>query len=434
MEASGRIKQYLASLVTSIIKYHKFIWMNNKTYVFWHGFNSGSGELYWSTEGKDLSDTEAPTPNPMVFEIKPHKIGATVSMRASTATDASGGVKYYFECTTDNSHNSGWQNSTTYVDSNLTIGKKYCYRVTAQDANGNESIASDEECVYIKELDIYVEKDGSCIMEAENAFVNNNGDHDSNAGLIQWYEESTENDYVGSGYMTTENEVTWNGKWNKATELLWKVNISNAGEYYLAARKKAISGTENSAFMGVNGMQKGGSEFNSIDAEFTWNHGSVSLGYLGVGMHRVQVRRREDGFMIDRVMISNNKDNLPSEGSTEVGGVESERTDSVLTAIGEEESIVIPKTFVLNAAYPNPFNPATTISYGLSEASHVKISIYDIQGSLVTTLQDGKQNAGYHKVIWNTKNSNGSKVSTGIYLYKIIAGKYSGTGKLVYLK
>lgn len=412
-----------------------YIDSNNKTYLFWHGFSSGSGEIYLAMEGKEeVSDKEAPTPNPMTFKVMPHIDGAKISMTASMATDASGGVEYYFECTSDNSHNSGWQSSTSYVDSNLTIGIAYCYRVMARDANGNESVASDEECIYIKELDIYVEKNGSCIMEAENAFVNNNGDNDANAGLILWYEEAIDSGYVGSGYMTTKNGVTWNAKWNKATELLWKVNIYTAGEYYLATRKKSLSNMDNSSFMGVDSSQKGGSEFTTIDTEFTWNHGSVSLGHLGVGMHTVHVRRREDGFMLDRVMIALSESDLPAVGSTEIGLAESARIDTAITAIEYNPSNLVPNDFLLNPAYPNPFNPSTTISYGLPKMAHVKIAIYDINGRLISILQDSKQSAGYHNIIWNTSNSNGRSVSSGIYFYRIVAGNQSAVGKLIYLR
>jgi flagellar hook assembly protein FlgD len=94
----------------------------------------------------------------------------------------------------------------------------------------------------------------------------------------------------------------------------------------------------------------------------------------------------------------------------------------------------LPQQFIINNAYPNPFNPSTTISYGLPKNSHVKITVYDIRGRLVTTLQDGNQNAGYHRVKWNTQSTAGRAVSSGIYVYRIEAGEFTGVGKLVYLR
>jgi hypothetical protein len=275
----------------------------------------------------------------MGFQKVPHLTGAgTVSMTALTASDDAGGIEYYFECTTDNSHSSGWQRSPVYSDSNLAVGKKYCYRVAARDANGNESKISQESCVLIKERDIYVEADGKCVMEAENAFVSNNGDKDPNNGRMIWFADSAESGYSGSGYMTTKNDVAWPAQWwNKACGLSWKVNINNAGEYYLAARKLSLSDGDDSAYMGVDGEKRGGNEFTTIETEFTWQHGSVSLGYLDVGTHTIMIRRREDGFMLDRVMIAKNESDLPQIGSTEIGEPESVRTDTTITAVENQK-------------------------------------------------------------------------------------------------
>jgi flagellar hook assembly protein FlgD len=59
---------------------------------------------------------------------------------------------------------------------------------------------------------------------------------------------------------------------------------------------------------------------------------------------------------------------------------------------------------------PNPFNPVTTITYGLDKAGEVKISVYNIAGELVETLVDGYQSAGYHQIEFNGKN-----LASGIY-------------------
>jgi hypothetical protein len=271
-------------------------------------------------------------------------------------------------------------------------------------------------------------------MEAENAFVRNNGDKDSNNGRIIWTEDSVKSNYVGRGYMALPDDFSWDAKWNKASELYWEVNIYNPGDYYLAVRKISSDNNDNAAFMGADSKQIGGNQFTSIETEFKWSHGSVSLGYLNRGMHTIHIRRKKDGFILDRVMIAQNDNDLPSSGSTEAGPQESSRTDSSITAIEKTIKDGIPHKFILNAAYPNPFNPSTTISYGLPKNVHVKVSVYDIRGRLVTILQDSKQNAGHHRVVWNTQNGNGNSVSSGIYIYRIEAGEFSGVGKLIYLR
>lgn len=93
-----------------------------------------------------------------------------------------------------------------------------------------------------------------------------------------------------------------------------------------------------------------------------------------------------------------------------------------------------PSTFELDQNYPNPFNPTTQIRYQLSKASHVSIKVYNILGEFVTTLVDNNEMPGYHSVQWNGLNSNGSHVSSGIYLYRMIAGSYTKTMKMILLK
>ena len=83
--------------------------------------------------------------------------------------------------------------------------------------------------------------------------------------------------------------------------------------------------------------------------------------------------------------------------------------------------------------YPNPFNPETWIPYELSVASEVKIRIYDSLGRLVRTLDPGLQ-AGEKTVRWDGKDNYGEGLSSGVYFYTIIAGKFSATRKMILLR
>ena len=94
----------------------------------------------------------------------------------------------------------------------------------------------------------------------------------------------------------------------------------------------------------------------------------------------------------------------------------------------------IPVNYKLYLAYPNPFNPSTTIRYDLPEHSYVTITIYDMLGRKVKTLLSKSQNAGFKSIIWNATNDYGKPVSAGIYLYQIQAGEYILTKKMVLLK
>jgi len=105
-------------------------------------------------------------------------------------------------------------------------------------------------------------------------------------------------------------------------------------------------------------------------------------------------------------------------------------SDAVLT-ISEE---LLPKTFALHQNYPNPFNPVTTLRYDLPEQANVNIIIYDMLGRQVRTLLNQTQDAGFKSVIWDATNNQGVPVSAGVYLYKIQAGEYISTKKMVLLK
>ncbi|MBC8375937.1 MAG: T9SS type A sorting domain-containing protein [FCB group bacterium] len=104
------------------------------------------------------------------------------------------------------------------------------------------------------------------------------------------------------------------------------------------------------------------------------------------------------------------------------------------TAVGLHASGMIPDEFVLEANYPNPFNPATTLSFGIPEASQVVLSIYDLKGRMVSTIVNDNKEAGYHTAIWNGTNQNGQPVGAGMYIYRIQAGSFGQARKMILLK
>ena len=96
---------------------------------------------------------------------------------------------------------------------------------------------------------------------------------------------------------------------------------------------------------------------------------------------------------------------------------------------GLSEMQPIPDAFSLGNSYPNPFNPVTTINFGIPEDSEVIIAIYNLQGRIVGTLANHNMRAGYHSVIWNADN-----FSSGIYILKIQAAGHLETQKLMLIK
>jgi hypothetical protein len=88
----------------------------------------------------------------------------------------------------------------------------------------------------------------------------------------------------------------------------------------------------------------------------------------------------------------------------------------------------LPRDFALNQNYPNPFNPSTTISYSLPKAAIVSLRIFNALGQEVATLVNEQKEAGYYQVQWN------ANVSSGIYFYRLQAGEYVETKKMILLK
>jgi hypothetical protein len=93
------------------------------------------------------------------------------------------------------------------------------------------------------------------------------------------------------------------------------------------------------------------------------------------------------------------------------------------------EAVALPETFSLDRAYPNPFNPTTTLSFAIPIDSEVSLSIYNLQGREVSTLINGNMDAGYHSVIWNADS-----YSSGVYFVKMVAGEFVNTQKLMLVK
>ena len=107
---------------------------------------------------------------------------------------------------------------------------------------------------------------------------------------------------------------------------------------------------------------------------------------------------------------------------------------SACDSIAVATDFAIPTKFLLHTPYPNPFNITTTLRYDLPEQATVNIIIYDLLSRQVRTLVNQTQDAGYKSVIWNATNDYGKPVSAGVYLYKIQAGEYIQTKKMVLLK
>ncbi|MEW6194461.1 MAG: T9SS type A sorting domain-containing protein [Bacteroidota bacterium] len=114
---------------------------------------------------------------------------------------------------------------------------------------------------------------------------------------------------------------------------------------------------------------------------------------------------------------------LSSSEVTALGGY-----GHVISDVGESTN-KIPTEYSLSQNYPNPFNPSTTINYSVPKASQVTIKLYDILGNEVSVIENGYKNAGYYTI-----NFDGSRLASGVYIYRMISDNYSLSKKLILLK
>lgn len=105
-----------------------------------------------------------------------------------------------------------------------------------------------------------------------------------------------------------------------------------------------------------------------------------------------------------------------------------------LVPLGIEDVKFLPNSFMVLSPYPNPFNPSTTITYGLDKESEVYIQIHDINGKLISTLNSSVKQQGWHSVKWHGTDMNNNDVPAGLYFCKIIAGDEVTTTKLMLIK
>ena len=84
---------------------------------------------------------------------------------------------------------------------------------------------------------------------------------------------------------------------------------------------------------------------------------------------------------------------------------------------------------MLGDSYPNPFNPITTIQYGIPENDFISLLVYDINGKLIATLDEGNKAAGYYTITWNAQN-----LSSGTYFIRFSSSTYNATRKVTLVK
>ncbi|MEM7532294.1 MAG: DUF4832 domain-containing protein [Chloroflexota bacterium] len=210
----------------------------------------------------------------------------------------------------------------TYTTTTLAVGT-YIIEARVYDSAGD--VSSEAVTTRISNR-VYRVQNGMVVIEAE---------HDADRAVYQWKDATMLAGFAGVGYVTIPDGTTGNNTWEKGSEISYDVEIETAGDYYLAVRHNAADGGSDSVYAGFNGSQLGSSHIGVHSSGYnTWHWQRVSIPVtLQQGINTIQLRRREDGYAVDRLMIAQNLSDLPANLSTDIGPAESNLSQPEPTGI-----------------------------------------------------------------------------------------------------
>lgn len=196
----------------------------------------------------------------------------------------------------------------------------------------------------------------------------------------------------------------------------------------------------------------GGSSISQFNGSCRVGSGSDNAGTITAGTNTViySTTGETNGVRLSSTNLTSGTFSwtAPASGTGDVtlyvaghqGAYSSFNTDLTLMAsemtlsIQDEQDGGLPAEYQLHANYPNPFNPSTVIEFDLQHRSTISIEIFNLQGQRVRQLVNKEYPAGSYQVTWDGTSSTGQPVSTGVYLYRLTAGDFVKTKKMIFLK
>jgi len=186
-------------------------------------------------------------------------------------------------------------------------------------------------------------------------------------------------------------------------------------------------------------------DFLGANLPIWFTHVDSTAGKISIGMSRAGVPQGMSGAgalamirmrtatsanigSVTQIVIEEVAANDPSGNPIELVA---QGTDIVVAINHHAE---IPAQYALMQNYPNPFNPETVIEFALPQPGHVKLEVYNVLGQRIRTLINERVEAGVKTIKWNGRNDAGQQVPSGVYLYRMEAGSFFATRKLVLMR
>lgn len=272
-------------------------------------------------------------------------------------------------------------------------------------------------------LKIYIDAGGSLIVEGRNVLSSR-----GNTAVTQSYQPgSFEHDYLGldSAYLTKRGE-----------SIFPHIGFDGGHRSSYAVGYPDIVTVDTSRIHAFSPLEK--APLGAVDYFFSRDSSDVLFTYVASSDTSIKkgkavaLRRTINGaklywFTFPFYYLGQN------DAAALLRAIMTELAIPTDVSSGSDNS-VMPTRFALDQNYPNPFNPTTVIRYALPSRSHVTIEVFNVLGQRVRTLLEGDKPAGYYTATWDGSDSRGKGVASGIYFYRIKAGDFIATKKMVLLK
>jgi len=287
-----------------------------------------------------------------------------------------------------------------------------------------------------------------------NIYVNTTSEHLLVGGLVGFMSSDSilkNSFYKGSISAQTGGAV--GGLVGRAESNVWGGNVE-ISHNYITSSSPLINVNK---LVGSAGLQSestiDGGHFRDICLSITNNFWNESTGITNVGVDSLDYNNNEtytteytteglnvaDNFGLSDTEMKQAYNYINNDWDfVNIWGIDPDINDGypfiTEQSQSENEVVISSSKSVLIGNYPNPFNPETTILFNNAKAGNVQVCVYNIRGQKVRTLVDEHYGIGEHKVVWNGVDDNGRSVASGVYFYRMAAGAYVETKRMLMLK